>query len=874
MAVKTRLFFILCFVIACITSTPAFAQDAAAPVLTPPSIDQFVEADYPPQARAEHKTARVELEVTISAEGHVTDARVVTPVGDGFDEAALAAVRQFQFNPAERNGQRIAARIRYTYVFEIHEEPASEVVASPTTETSPENTAPPAPIVGRFEGRVLDRAGDAGLAGASVDLLAEDGSVTQSSVCDAQGAFAFDALAPGVVHVRVSLAEYETTVADETVVANEAVTVTYRVAKKAGRDTQAFRAVATIDPPPREVTRRTLESAELVSVAGTRGDALRVIELLPGVGRPPGLAGLLIVRGSAPQDSQVFLEGMPVPLLYHFGGLTSFMNSRLIDRIDFFPGNFSVRFGRKMGGIIDVGVRDPLIDAYHAVIDVNLIDSSFIVEGPVGEHASFSVAARRSYIDFFFSNVVPKGTFSILAAPVYWDYQANFTWHPTTNDRIRFMGYGSSDKFQLVLSDPALDSDVKGNLDLQTNFHRLQVDWRHRYSDSVDQTVSFAIGPDQTKIDVGSLLQLNVQPFNILGRAEWVARLNDRVRLISGLDMNILPTHLTFLGPAPTQMEGNPGGGSAGTQNQANADLHGLVYRPAAYVEVGLHPFDPLQIQAGVRVDWSDEIKKWNVDPRLSARYALDEHWTIKAGVGLFSQPPQFQESARLLGNPQLMPNRALHVGAGFDHKFNDTFSIGVEGFYKWLDELVVSTADGLSPNFVNAGVGRIYGLEVSARARPMGRFFGFLSYTFSKSERRDQPNAAWRLFDYDQTHILTLAAGYRLGRGWEVGGTFRLVSGNPTTPIVGSIYDARYDSYLPINGAVNSSRLPLFHRLDVRVEKKWTFTSWSLAAYLDVQNVYNRQNQEGIRYNFDFSQSTVLPGLPIIPSIGLRGEI
>jgi hypothetical protein len=63
-------------------------------------------------------------------------------------------------------------------------------------------------------------------------------------------------------------------------------------------------------------------------------------------------------------------------------------------------------------------------------------------------------------------------------------------------------------------------------------------------------------------------------------------------------------------------------------------------------------------------------------------------------------------------------------------------------------------------------------------------------------------------------------------------------------------------------------------HRLDVRLEKKWTFSSWSLAAYLEVQNAYNHPPVEGYRYNYDYTKSETINGLPILPSIGFRGEL
>jgi outer membrane receptor protein involved in Fe transport len=186
--------------------------------------------------------------------------------------------------------------------------------------------------------------------------------------------------------------------------------------------------------------------------------------------------------------------------------------------------------------------------------------------------------------------------------------------------------------------------------------------------------------------------------------------------------------------------------------------------------------------------------------------------------------------------------------------------------------------AGGLDPIFENGGRGRIYGMELSARINPdHGEYVGYLSYTLSRSERLDRPDdpdAQWRLFDFDQTHILTLSFTYNLPRNWSLGGTVRIVSGNPSTPIIGSVYDAMNDVYLPIDGRVNSQRNPLFHRLDVRLEKKWIWETFTLAFFIDVQNAYNQANQEGLIYNFDFTETTVINGLPIIPALGIRGEL
>lgn len=139
---------------------------------------------------------------------------------------------------------------------------------------------------------------------------------------------------------------------------------------------------------------------------------------------------------------------------------------------------------------------------------------------------------------------------------------------------------------------------------------------------------------------------------------------------------------------------------------------------------------------------------------------------------------------------------------------------------------------------------------------------------------RRASPDEPLRHYFYDQTHILTVLGSYRLGRGWEFGARFRLVTGNLVTPVVGSLYNASSGSYTALlSGNQNSERLPLFNQLDLRVDKAWDYGSWKLRTYLDVQNVYYARNVEDYSYNYNFTQRTRVTGLPIIPSLGVRGE-
>jgi len=158
-------------------------------------------------------------------------------------------------------------------------------------------------------------------------------------------------------------------------------------------------------------------------------------------------------------------------------------------------------------------------------------------------------------------------------------------------------------------------------------------------------------------------------------------------------------------------------------------------------------------------------------------------------------------------------------------------------------------------------------------KARWQDRFSGWLAYTFQRSLRTDGPGTAERRFEFDQPHILTLVGTYSFPRGWSAGARFRWVSGNPLTPVQGSVYDAAQGTFVPLFGPKLSDRLGPFHQLDVRVDKTWTYRTWRLSLYLDVQNVYNHGNPEGRTYNFDYSEDQALTGLPVLPILGVKGE-
>jgi hypothetical protein len=201
---------------------------------------------------------------------------------------------------------------------------------------------------------------------------------------------------------------------------------------------------------------------------------------------------------------------------------------------------------------------------------------------------------------------------------------------------------------------------------------------------------------------------------------------------------------------------------------------------------------------------------------------------------------------------------------------------LGFEGFYKSITNLVASDyADG-GLTYHNRGTGQIMGVETLLKYKPDKRFFGWVAYTLSRSVRRNGPEKEEYHFQYDQTHNLVALGSYRMGDGWEFGARFRLISGSlqpgvPPSPGVPALYNADAGAYTPLLG--RQVRFPLFHQLDIRLDKRWQFRRWRLSAYLDLQNAYNHRPAEQLLYSYNYSQRTYAYGLPIIPSFGLRGE-
>ena len=889
------------------SSLPAFAaideqptrpspEEAPAPQLTkPPALLTFVEALYPPELLAQGIDGDVLMVIDIDAEGGVELIEVLQSSHPEFAAPAMVAVAGFTFSPAEIDNQPSAIRIQYRYRFVAQTPEEGE-------EGAADQPPPPPPI--NFQGVILEAGVREPIVGAVISV---NGKAVARS--DATGRFEVRGLPPGQVKVSISSAYHETYTLRELILEDIVLVARYYLVRVSDNP---FQTVVRGKIDRREVARIQLSREELSKVPGTFGDPIRVIENLPGMARTPGgLGGSLLVRGANPDDSQVYIDGIEVPLIYHFGGLTSIINAEFLENIDFYPGGFSARYGRAIAGIVDVKTRDLDCKIIHGSAKIDLVDSTAYICVPLGEW-TVAAAARRSYVDVLIPKIlerIPRGEDegSLTLVPVYWDYQLKAQGKINQHTLDVFL-FGSRDRFKLLRS--TSDEDNAINFGVRIEQHRALL--RDRFRISPKATFTSSLTPSRTMIQFRSQSEeLDFDNSFILDthglewREELEVELFDGVLFSAGMDLDFQLATIRLNFPIPTELKQFETPVFDFTNTQSFSE-HYKSFNHGYWAEFVLEPSAGLKIIPGLRLQRFDQgaMQDFSVQPRITGRWQVNERTVLKGAFGIYDKAPEPRFVSRTSGNPNLLPLRAQHYVLGIEQAFSELLSLDLQFFYNKRYRLVspsskVEYVDGTAQYewYNSDGSGRAFGMEILLRylPQPNGIFYGWLSYTRSRSTLRDrtpsrddsrggggpqnsaQPALETYLSDFDQPHILTLVAQFELPWSMELGFRFRYVSGNPFTDLTEGlpIYDADGDSYSVDASGVerNSGRIPAFHQLDARLDKNFTFDTWKGAIFIEVLNAYNATNVENYQYSYDYAQKIPITLFPIAPVLGVKGS-
>ncbi len=853
------------------------------PVLSKnPELIKFVEAVYPEDLRKEKIQGNVTFFIDIDENGKIINLGVINTTDERFNQAATDAVKQFEFTPGEYENNPVPVRITYQYNFVIKEE--VQATKEEIEKAKEEKTV----IVEQIDydsvkGKVISYGTREPVANALIFAIDKDQNSFET-ITDQNGNYLFKNLKDGsytiVVPEKDRFLRFETT---EEIKKGELVNLTIYLPLD---NLNPYELTVVSQKGKKEVTKQVIKVEELLKIPGTSGDAIKVVQNLPGVSRAGGLSGQIIIRGSNNRESQIFIDGFNVPILFHFGGLTSVYNSELLKDVSYFPGGYSVQYGRALGGIVDVKTKDIATTKesknIHGYFDVDLIDSSAMVEVPIDEDSGFAIAARRSYIDFILPFVLPDSINDvIIALPVYYDWQAQYNINLTKKDKFSTALYGSKDSLELFFDKPQGDPNFSGNLSFTTYFSTIKSNWEHTFSKTLKSDMGLGVQFSSRDIEISEIVKFKLDVWQITLKENIEHTLNKYITFNYGLDFFSQIYSADITSPV---IPGAQGGNSdefqpIGSYRVQNQKADGITYLPALYTEM-IITYDKFKFIPGLRFDYTSNTNLITVDPRLGAFYTFNDKLLFKGSVGAFHQPPGVDQTDSFIGNPETQSQYSIQYSIGTEYRFTDFINASFELFYNDQRDLIVSSQekviiDGevVTEQLNNDGRGRVYGMEVFLRHNMSAKFFGWISYTLMKAERKDHSWEEWEPFQFDQTHILTMVGSYKLPYGFEIGARLRYVTGSPETPIVGSVYDSDSNDYAAIYGDPNSERNDPFFQLDLRIDKTWQFKLWTLTAYLDVQNVTYYKNQEGVSYNYDYSESQKVEGLPIFPSFGIKGS-
>ncbi len=740
-----------------------------------------------------------------------------------------------------------------------------------------------AQITGSITGKVVDKNTKEPIPGVNIRVLDTDlGAAT-----DINGNYIIEKVSIGTHSVQASFIGYSSVIKTDIVVkSTKPAVVDFELIESVIELQGVTVTTGYFNIIPTEVSSLTvLGYEEIRRSPGGFEDVVRALSILPGVAQASAGRNDLVVRGGAPSENLYLVDGFVVPNINHFGsqgatgGPLSFINLDYVKETSFSTGGFSALYGDKLSSVLSIDLKEGRTDRFGGKALVSATQFGLNLEGPISENSNFLFSVRRSYLDFIF-NAAGFGF-----VPEYYDVITKVNYDISKSDKLSYLFIGAFDRVKF--NNDSRDNLIDNSRILASNQNQYVtgVSYRRLFGKGF-----FTVGLSRNFVDYDTFQKDTLLNPIFLNKSkegenelkfDMVYKLSGNAELNFGLSGKLISFNADILFPNSFVTTF----GDTLSQNNLTADTY--FHKYAFYAQYSNLWFNKVRFNLGVRGDYFNEIKKdFYISPRLSISYPLAEMTNISFSTGIYHQFPSY---IWLLGDTQNKNLKAIKVEQfviGIEQMLRRDVRVKLEGYYKNYKDYPTSglrpylvlantgagyagsddnfASFGLEP-LVSEGKGNSRGVEFSVQKKSSDiPHYALLSVTYSETKFTPLDGIE-RKGNYDQKWIINLSVGYILDDNWQISSKFRFSTGSPYTP---------FDNFG--NQSVllfNTKTLPDNHSLDIRVERKWTFESMDLIAYIDIQNIYNRKNRTSVRWDYEEMKIRDESSIGLLPSIGISLE-
>ena len=758
---------------------------------------------------------------------------------------------------------------------------------------------------GKLSGTIYNKKTQQRVTGLTVQVIPGN----SKTVSDSLGNFRFSQLKPGAYTIEVSGVGFKTkqlnnipvTTGNENNIQIEIEELVNQLSSVTVTSRRSSAKAATLESP---LSIQRLTTEDIKNNPGGFFDISRVIQSLPGVGG--GAAGGtfrndIIIRGGAPSENVFYLDGIEIPIINHFGtqgsggGPAGILNVLLIEDVRLSTSAFDAKYDNALSSVFQFKQKNGNPNKFQGNIRLSLTESVLTLDGPMSKKTTFVASARKSSLGIL-ANLL---NWSFL--PNYSDFQFKTTTRINDKTTLTLLGVGAIDRFKFITPDSltAENQYILGNSPtIDQNSYTLGATIKKiipkgfwNLSISRNYLDNQANKFEDNKNPIEQQRTLKIKSIEAESKIRWdVTKNYENVTLSYGLTGQLIRFDNIFYQVLRRAI--SPSMPALTINSNTNTNF----FRYGGFAQIGTRVLnDKLSLSGGLRMDAnslsnseSNPLKQ--LSPRLSASLAISDMLRLNASYGIYYRLPTYTQLnfSNISTGEKTNPGhyiQATHYVAGLEYLPKNTTRITVEGFYKDYGNYPVSINDGISiankglefgaignEPIAQIGKGRAYGFELFAQQKLTKNFFGVFSYTFYRSEFSGLDNkfvpASW-----DNRQLISMTAGYKLPKNWEIGLKYRYQGAAPYTP-----YDEPTSraNYLTIGSGVfdfsqiNSMRLSAFNAADIRIDKKWNFKKTTLDFYIDITNFYGSEAKEADLYTFKRNEANTAfvtsDGKPLMP--------